>query len=98
MCGKVEKHEIIPVVPETDIAALHEQISLSVRNVVVSLPDDFNADTLKRLLEGLSIEQKTAIKPEKPDFAGLFGLFAVLNFKVESNILVYKLRNICYNR
>lgn len=51
LCGEVEKHEIIPVVPETDIAASHEQISLSVGNVVVSLPDDFNGDTLKRLLE-----------------------------------------------
>ena len=49
--GEVEKHEIVPVSTETEIAVSHEQISLSVGNVVVSLPDDFNADTLKRLLE-----------------------------------------------
>ena len=41
LCGEVEKHEIVPA---------HEQISLSVGNVVVNLPDDFNEDTLKRLL------------------------------------------------
>ena len=51
LCGEVEKHEIVPVGPEPDIAVSHEQISLSVGNVVVSLPDDFNSDTLKRLLE-----------------------------------------------
>ena len=51
LCGEVEKHEIVPVGTEPDIASSHEQISLSVGNVVVSLPDDFNADTLKRLLE-----------------------------------------------
>lgn len=51
LCGEVETHEIVPVDPEPDIAASHEQISLSVGNVVVSLPDDFNSDTLKRLLE-----------------------------------------------
>ena len=51
LCGEVEKHEIVPVSTEPEIAVSHEQISLSVGNVVVSLPDDFNADTLKRLLE-----------------------------------------------
>ena len=51
LCGEVETHEIVPVGIEPDIAASHEQISLSVGNVVVSLPDDFNADPLKRLLE-----------------------------------------------
>ena len=51
LCGEVEKHEIVPVSPERDIAVSHEQISLSVGNVVVSLPDDLNSDTLKRLLE-----------------------------------------------
>ena len=51
LCAEVETHEIVPVGTEPDIASSHEQISLSVGNVVVSLPDDFNADTLKRLLE-----------------------------------------------
>ena len=50
LCGKVEKHEIVPVSTEPEIAVSHEQISLSVGNVVVSLPDDFNPETLRRLL------------------------------------------------
>lgn len=50
LCGEVEKHEIVPVSTEPEIAVSHEQISLSVGNVVVNLPDDFNEDTLKRLL------------------------------------------------
>ena len=50
LCGEVEKHEIVPVNTEPEIAVSDEQISLSVGNVVVSLPDDFNEDTLKRLL------------------------------------------------
>lgn len=36
---------------EPEIAVSHEQISLTVGSVVVNLPEDFNADTLKRLLE-----------------------------------------------
>lgn len=51
LCSEAEKHEIVPIAPEPDIAASHEQISLSVGNVVVSLPDNFNSDTLKQLLE-----------------------------------------------
>ena len=50
LCGEVEKHEIVPVSTEPEIAVSHEQISLSVGNVVVSLPDDFNPETLRRLL------------------------------------------------
>ena len=50
LCGEVEKHEIVPVSTEPEIAVSHEQISLSVGNVVVNLPEDFNSETLRRLL------------------------------------------------
>lgn len=48
---EVETHDIVSISTEPEIAVSHEQISLSVGNAVVSLPDDFNADALKRLLE-----------------------------------------------
>jgi len=60
LCGEVEKHEIVPVSTEPEIAVSHEQISLSVGNVVVNLPDDFNEDTLKRLLGVLVYTAPTA--------------------------------------
>ena len=50
LCGEVEKHEIVPVSTEPEIAVSHEQISLSVGNVVVNLPEDFNSETLRQLL------------------------------------------------
>ena len=60
LCGEVEKHEIVPVSTEPEITVSHEQISLSVGNVVVNLPDDFNEDTLKRLLGVLVYTAPTA--------------------------------------
>ena len=50
LCSEVEKHEIVAVTPDSDDVLPHEQITLSVGNIVVNLPDDFNPETLTRLL------------------------------------------------
>lgn len=50
LCSDAEKHEIVAVKPDADDAMPQEQITLTVGNIVVNLPDDFDADTLKRLL------------------------------------------------
>ena len=50
VCSEMERHDIVPVetVSGTEITA--EKIELSVGDVKISLPDDFNESTLKRLL------------------------------------------------
>ena len=50
LCYEAERHEIVAVDHDVDNAIPHEQITLTVGNVVISLPDDFDPDTLKRLL------------------------------------------------
>jgi hypothetical protein len=50
LCSDAEKHEIVAVEPDADSALPHERITLTVGNIVVNLPNDFDADTLKRLL------------------------------------------------
>ena len=50
VCSEMERHDIVPVeaVSGTEITA--EKIELSIGDVKISLPDDFNESTLKRLL------------------------------------------------
>ena len=50
LCSENEKHEIVAVELDMENALPHEQITLTVGNVVVNLPDSFNAETLTRLL------------------------------------------------
>ena len=50
LCSENEKHEIVAVESDMENALPHEQITLTVGNVVVNLPDSFNAETLTRLL------------------------------------------------
>ena len=46
VCNEIEQHDIVPVGTEPTA----EKIELSVGNVKISLPDDFNEDTLRRLI------------------------------------------------
>ena len=50
VCSEMERHDIVLVetVSGTEITA--EKIELSIGDVKISLPDDFNESTLKRLL------------------------------------------------
>ena len=50
LCHEAEKHEIVPLDPQENCRSEGKQITLSVGNILVRLPDDFNSDTLKRLL------------------------------------------------
>lgn len=49
VCEEIEHHDIVPVEP---VCEYHEDrcIRLMVDNVIVDVPDNFNAETLKRLL------------------------------------------------
>ena len=50
VCNEIEQHDIVHIEPTagTEIAAV--KIELSMGDVKISLPDNFNDDTLKRLL------------------------------------------------
>ena len=50
VCNEIEQHEIVPVEPIAGTEITAEKIELSVGDVKISLPDDFNESTLKRLL------------------------------------------------
>ena len=50
VCNEIEQHDIVPVEPNVGPGTAAEKIELSVGDVKISLPDDFNEDTLKRLL------------------------------------------------
>lgn len=50
VCNEIEQHDIVPVVPNAGAETTVEKIELSVGDVKVSLPDNFNEDTLRRLL------------------------------------------------
>ena len=50
LCTEIEKHEIVAVESDMENTLPHEQITLTVGNVVVNLPDSFNTETLTRLL------------------------------------------------
>ncbi len=50
VCNEIEQHDIVPVKPIPETEPISEKIELSVGDVKISLPDDFNESTLKRLL------------------------------------------------
>lgn len=49
-CNEIEQHDIVPVKLISETEPTSEKIELSVADVKISLPDDFNESTLKRLL------------------------------------------------
>ena len=49
LCNEVEQHDIVAVRPVYDCRE-NTHIRLSMGNATIELPDDFNEDTLKRLL------------------------------------------------
>ena len=53
VCDEIEQHDIVPVELNADTETAVEKIELSVGDVKISLPDNFNEDTLRRLLEVL---------------------------------------------
>ena len=50
VCSEMERHDIVPVEPISGTEITAEKIELSIGDVKISLPDDFNESTLKRLL------------------------------------------------
>ena len=50
VCNEIERHDIVPVEPIAETEITTEKIELSIGDVKISLPDDFNESTLKRLL------------------------------------------------
>ena len=50
VCNEIERHDIVPVKPIAGTESTTEKIELSVGDVKISLPGNFNEDTLKRLL------------------------------------------------
>lgn len=49
VCGEIEHHDIVPVEPVCECYE-DKRIRLMVGDVIVDVPDSFNAETLKRLL------------------------------------------------
>ena len=50
VCNEIEQHDIVPVKLISETEQTSEKIELCVADVKISLPDDFNESTLKRLL------------------------------------------------
>ena len=50
VCNEIEQHDIVPVKPIAGIEPTAEKIELSVGDVKITLPDDFNEDALRRLI------------------------------------------------
>lgn len=50
VCNEIEQHDIVPVEPIAETEPAAEKIELSVGDVKISLLDDFNEDTIRRLL------------------------------------------------
>ena len=50
VCDEIEQHDIVPVEPNSGAETTAEKIELSVGDVKISLPDNFNEETLRRLL------------------------------------------------
>lgn len=48
--NEIEQHDIVPVEPTADIEITAGKIDISVGDVKIFLPDNFNETTLKRLL------------------------------------------------
>lgn len=50
VCSEIEQHDIVPAIPADAPQSEDENIILIVGDVKISLPDDFNEVTLRRLL------------------------------------------------
>lgn len=50
VCSELEQHDIVPITAVEESETTKEKIELSVRNIKISLPDNFSESTLKRLL------------------------------------------------
>ena len=50
VCIEIDQHDIVPVEPIVGTEITAEKIEISVGDVKISLPDDFNESTLSRLL------------------------------------------------
>lgn len=50
VCNEIEQHDIVPVELTAETEITTEKIELSIGDVKISLPDNFNESTLKRLL------------------------------------------------
>ena len=50
VCDEIEQHDIVPVEPNPEAETTAEKIELSIGDVMISLPDNFNEETLRRLL------------------------------------------------
>lgn len=50
VCNEIEQHDIVPVKPAEEPQSEGRNIELIVGDVKLSLPDNFNEDTLRRLI------------------------------------------------
>ena len=50
VCNEIDQHDIVPVEPIVGTEITAEKIEISVGDVKVSLPDNFNESALRRLL------------------------------------------------
>ena len=50
VCDELERHDIVPIEPGDEPVTKTEKIELSVGKVKISIPDNFNEETLRRLL------------------------------------------------
>ena len=50
VCSEIEQHDIVPAIQTEESKCEDENIILIVEDVKISLPDDFNESTLRRLL------------------------------------------------
>ena len=50
VCNELEVHDIVPLEPVNDSEQKSEKIEISVGDVKITLPENFNEETLRRLL------------------------------------------------
>lgn len=50
ICNETEQHDIVSVKPIAGTEPIAEKIEVSLGDVKISLPDNFNEDTLRRLI------------------------------------------------
>ena len=50
VCSEIERHDIVPVIPAEEQQTEGRNIELLVGDVKITLPENFNEETLRRLL------------------------------------------------
>ena len=50
VCNELEVHDIVPLEPVNNSEQKSEKIEISVGDVKITLPENFNEETLRRLL------------------------------------------------